>query len=214
MLATGRSGRPGSRSATVTLVGAETLLRQAIDRFGGLTADIEHTGYPIGHPEHRVKSVQLGDEAVVVFDAANPEHRDLIRALLTTAPKVYTYSAPADLNPLIHAGLTDDTLWDRVRDTLIVTRLADPATTGGRAGLKSVSPVVLGSAAVTPRADAARAELFAAGGRHGDLGDRAGDGGSAQHGEDGADNWRAAAVSACAAGVAGRSGYVDAVGGF
>ena len=147
VLATGRSGRPGSRSATVTLVGAETLLRQVIDRFGGLTADIEHTGYPIGHPEHRVKSVQLGDEAVVVFDAANPEHRNLIRALLTTVPKVYTYSAPADLNPLIHAGLTDDTLWDRVRDTLIVTRLADPATTGGRAGLKSVSPVVLGSAA-------------------------------------------------------------------
>ncbi|MDQ3762165.1 MAG: DNA polymerase [Actinomycetota bacterium] len=149
----------------ITLVAVGALLRQVISRFGGLTADIEHTGYPIGHPEHRVKTVQLGDdETVVVFDAADPEHRELIRALLAAAPQVYTHSAPADLNPLIHAGLADDSLWDRVRDTLIVTRLADPATTGRRAGLKSVSPAVLGSAvAVTPRADAARAELFTRG---------------------------------------------------
>ena len=46
----------------VTLAAAEALLRQVIDRFGGLTLDIEHTGYPIGHPQHRLKTVQLGDD--------------------------------------------------------------------------------------------------------------------------------------------------------
>lgn len=40
-----------------------------------------HMGYPIGHPEYQVTTVQLGDdEAVVVFDAANPDHRELIHA--------------------------------------------------------------------------------------------------------------------------------------
>jgi hypothetical protein len=135
----------------VTLTVAKTLLRRVTASFGGLTTDIEHTGYPIGHPQHQLKTVQLGDDqTVVVFDATNPAQRELIRALLATAPKVYTHSAPADLNPLIHAGLVDDTVWDRVRDTLIVARLADPATTGGRGGLKSVSPIVLGSAAGHP----------------------------------------------------------------
>lgn len=145
----------------VTLAAAESLLRQITSRFGGLTVDIEHTGYPIGHPQHRLKTVQLGDDqTVVVFDATHHEQRELARALLGAAPKVYTHSAPADLTPLLHAGLVDDSVWDRVRDTLIVTRLADPAVTGGRGGLKSVSPVVLGSAAVTPTADAQRVALF------------------------------------------------------
>lgn len=94
--------------------GARALLRQVVSRFDGLTVDIEHTGYPVGHPEHRVKTVQLGDDRVaVVFDATDPTHRELARALLTAAPKVYTHSAPADLSPLIHAGLADDTVWDR-----------------------------------------------------------------------------------------------------
>lgn len=148
----------------VTLAVAKTLLRRVTARFGGLTVDIEHSGYPIGHPQHRLKTVQLGDDQdVVVFDATDREQRELVGALLAAAPKVYTHSAPADLTPLIHAGLADDTVWDRVRDTLIVARLADPATTGGRGGLKSVSPIVLGTAAVTPTADARRAELFTRG---------------------------------------------------
>ena len=138
---------------------------------GALTIDVETSGYPVGHKDHQLKTVQLGGaESAWVFDLRGDqfgdgpdfEARALIADLLATVPRLHAHSATADLVPLAAAGLCDESAWTRMYDTVIPAKLADPRSTGADPGLKMLSGTVLGSAAVSPGADAARAALFTA----------------------------------------------------
>ncbi len=130
-----------------------------------LTVDVETTGYPAGHPDYALRTVQLGTEtAAVVFDAADPAHQDAIRAVLAAARVLHAHSAVADLVPLVHAGLCGEDAWDRMFDTVLPAKLADPAMSGSDAdGLKQLAADVLGDYAVIPAASEARKALFASG---------------------------------------------------
>ena len=130
-----------------------------------LTVDVETTGYPVGHPDYALRTVQLGDEqAAAVFDAADPAQQAVIRAALASALVLHAHSAPADLVPLVHAGLCDEGAWDRMHDTVLPAKLADPSMSGSDAdGLKELAADVLGDYAVTPAANEARRKLFASG---------------------------------------------------
>jgi DNA polymerase I-like protein with 3'-5' exonuclease and polymerase domains len=155
--------RDGSVTA-ITLGQAEELYR-AFAMAAELTVDVETTGYPIGHADYALRTIQLGNEhAAVVLDAADPDHRALAGALLDQAQKLHAHSATADLIPLAEVGaLVLEQGWARMHDTVIPAKLADPASTGSDPGLKQLAGAVLGDAAVSPAADAARATLFKAG---------------------------------------------------
>lgn len=71
----------------VSLSEAERELRQVIARFGGLTVDVETSGYPVGHPNYQLRTVQLGDDQVtVVFDAADMSQTRTAQELLGVFP--------------------------------------------------------------------------------------------------------------------------------
>jgi hypothetical protein len=150
----------------VSLSVAHREVSAALARCGALTVDVETTGYPVGHRNYQLRTVQLGDaRTAVVFDATDPEHAEVIRTLLATAPRLHAHSATADLVPLAHAGLVDaDSAWERMGDTVISAKLSDPASTGSDPGLKKLAAAVLSIQALTPQAEAARVQLFARGG--------------------------------------------------
>jgi P4 family phage/plasmid primase-like protien len=132
-----------------------------------LTVDVETSGYPIGHREYRLRTVQLGDaDASVVFDPEDVHQAGVISSALESAPVLHAHSATADLVPLGHAGLLTDgaaEAWSRMWDTVIPAKLLDPQSTGSDPGLKQLSESVLGDEAVSTRAEADRAALFGAG---------------------------------------------------
>jgi len=143
---------------------AAAVVRAALGRSRALTVDVETSGYPVGHRDHALRTVQLGDDtAAAVLDPV--EHAELIRELLAEAAALHTHSATADLVPLAHVGLVADAedAWARMHDTVIPAKLADPQSTGSDPGLKELAGHVLGAEAVAPTADAARAALFKAG---------------------------------------------------
>lgn len=151
----------------LTLEQAGAVVRTAMTRTGGgLTVDIENTGYPLGHELYALRAIQLGDEtAAVDFDAADTEQTALVAQLLAEAKWLHAHSATADLVPLVHAGLIEqESAWDRMYDTVISAKLGDPQSTGSDPGLKKLSPAVLGAAAVSPVADENRSALFSAAG--------------------------------------------------
>ena len=132
-----------------------------IGRGDALTVDVETTGYAPGHADYALRTVQLGDaQAAVVLDPSDPAQAAAIRAALLAAPVLHAHSATADLVPLAYAGLTDESAWDRMHDTVIPAKLADPSSTGSDPGLKQLAGIVLGEYATAPGADKARAELF------------------------------------------------------
>lgn len=140
-------------------VGAE--VAAAVTRAGALTVDVETSGYPVGHADYVLRTVQLGDEqAAVVLDPADPAQADVVRAALAGAPALHAHSATADLVPLVHAGLADESAWERMRDTVIPAKLADPSSTGSDPGLKQLAGTVLNGSATAPEADKARALMF------------------------------------------------------
>jgi DNA polymerase I-like protein with 3'-5' exonuclease and polymerase domains len=144
---------------------AGQILRAGMAAGGGaLTVDVEHTGYPIGHPDYALKTVQLGDENLaVVFDAADTYSQIAIRELLAEATRLYAHSATADLVPLMVAGLCTEEAWGRMFDTVLHAKLADPQLAGSDAdGLKELAADIV-PGAVSPDADKARAKLFASG---------------------------------------------------
>ena len=99
---------------TARLFEAAGVVETAMVRSGGLTVDVEHTGYPIGHRLHALRTIQLGDALeVVVFDGSDPDHRATARALFDRAGELgldlHAHSATADLNPLAYAGVLDAT---------------------------------------------------------------------------------------------------------
>jgi DNA polymerase I-like protein with 3'-5' exonuclease and polymerase domains/phage/plasmid-associated DNA primase len=151
------------RDGTITsgLLGDPARLVAMLTRSGSLTVDVETSGYPVGHPDYALRTVQLGDAQIaVVFDPADPEQAEVIRSALAVAPVLHAHSATADLVPLVHAGLTDEFAWERMHDTVIPAKLADPSSTGSDPGLKQLAGAVLGVHATAPAADAARDELF------------------------------------------------------
>jgi P4 family phage/plasmid primase-like protien len=130
-----------------------------------LTVDVETTGYSLGHPDYALRTVQLGnDQLAAVFDAADPASREVIRASLAAARILHAHSAVADLVPLADAGLCGEDAWNRMQDTVLPAKLADPAMSGSDAdGLKQLAADVLGDYAVIPAANEARKDLFASG---------------------------------------------------
>lgn len=146
---------------------AEQLLAPCLGDDRALTVDVEHTGYPIGHPLYALRTVQLGDESLAVdFDPADADQADVVRRLIGSAARLHAHSATADLVPLEVAGLLEhgiEEAWTRMHDTVIPAKLADPASTGADPDLKRLAANVLREHAVSPRADKVRAELFKAG---------------------------------------------------
>jgi DNA polymerase I-like protein with 3'-5' exonuclease and polymerase domains len=135
--------------------------------FDGVTIDVETSGYPIGHPDYALRTVQLGcAEWAVVLDADASAHRDLVRAILDAVPEVTAHSASADIVPTALAvGIDTDTLWPKVADTAILAALLPPDIAGDAddaLGLKPLALRVLGDDAQTHHADKARSELFKA----------------------------------------------------
>lgn len=132
-----------------------------------LTVDVEHSGYPVGHRNYRLRTVQLGTEDYAfVLDPDDVSHCEVMRTALAAAPILHAHSATADLVPLEWAGLLVrgiDEAWTRMHDTVIPAKLADPASTGADPSLKKLAPAVLGDAALSPAADEARKALFKAG---------------------------------------------------
>lgn len=130
-----------------------------------LTVDVETTGYPPGHPDYALRTVQLGNENLAaVFDAGDEASCLLIREALEKAPVLHAHSAVADLVPLEQAGLCDERAWERMDDTVLHAKLADPALSGSDAdGLKDLARDVLGDYATAPAAAEARKKLFASG---------------------------------------------------
>lgn len=153
----------GALVAPLSLELATAVVRAATVRDAGLTVDVETTGYPIGHPWHRVQTVQLGDWADgVVWDPADPAQFVLAQTLIEEAPVLRAYSATADLAPLAAMGMIDhERAWERMHDVVIPAQLAQPVgTMSSEDGLKAQSAAKLGEFAVTPGAEKARGELF------------------------------------------------------
>lgn len=135
---------------------------------GELTVDVEHTGYPIGHRNYALRTIQLGDETLaIVLDAADGPSRALAEDHLAAARELHAHSAGADITPLAVAGLIDpEHAWGRMTDTGTLAKIADPASTGNSDDLKGLAKAVLPGAGLEPvahAADQARSELFKAG---------------------------------------------------
>ena len=151
----------------LTLDQAAYAVRGALGRTGVLTIDVETSGFPLGHRDYKLRTVQLGDDQVAIdFDAQNPQHQELIKELLGEARFLQAHSATADLAPLVDAGLIEhESAWDRMHDTALKAKLSDPSSTGSDPGIKQLGEKMLGlSGATAHKADVARQALFAAGG--------------------------------------------------
>jgi P4 family phage/plasmid primase-like protien len=164
----------GKHPAPVSLERAAELVREAMHRRaainGGvirLTVDIESTGYPIGHPDHAVRTVQLGDWLTgVVFDVADPVQFAVAMLLLAEATELEAYSAAVEISQLAHIGMIDyESGWKRVHDVVIPAQLDNPVgTQSDAAGLKQMEAKWLGEHAVTAHADDQRKKLFSVAG--------------------------------------------------
>lgn len=134
---------------------------------GELTVDVETSGYPVGHEHFALRTVQLGCEAwAVVLDPADPEQADVVRRHLALAPILHAHSATADLVPLEAAGLLEDgaeAAWLKMRDTVTLAKLADPALTGSDPGLKQISTALLREHGLSKACEDERKALFKAG---------------------------------------------------
>jgi len=150
---------------SIGVADADALLASITSAGQALTVDVENTGYPVGHADYALRTVQLGIDAFAVdLDPSDPEQAEVGRRHLAAAKVLHAHSATADLVPLAHQGLVDaDSAWDRMYDTVIPAKLADPASTGSDPALKKLAEAVLGDQAASTPADQARAELFKAG---------------------------------------------------
>lgn len=130
-----------------------------------VTLDVEHSGYPIGHPAYALRTIQVGGEAFcAVLDAADPFHRALAGAVLDAAAEIVAHAAQADVIPTALAcGRDTAAWWAKTTDTNVLAALADPHLTGTDRGhaldLKGLSSRLL-VAPVSPEADKARGSHF------------------------------------------------------
>jgi hypothetical protein len=132
-----------------------------------LTVDVETSGYPVGHADYALRTVQIGtDQIAVVLDAADPEQCAVARDVLAAATTLRAFSAQADLVPLAHAGIVDRlSAWERMHDVVIPTKLSEPTSSKSDSaeGLKATAGRMLGDQAVAPEAEKAKNALFRAG---------------------------------------------------
>jgi hypothetical protein len=159
------------RDGTILPVTAEVAAKWLEPCLGELSVDIEHSGFQLGHKDYALRLVQLGNEAsTVVFDPADPAQAEAVRGALAGARVLHAHSALADLIPLERAGLGDASMWDKMTDTVVLAKLADPALCDSdEAGLKALAKALLGpDYALSWKYDERRRELFAAGGWIGD----------------------------------------------
>jgi DNA polymerase I-like protein with 3'-5' exonuclease and polymerase domains len=158
-----RGGTPHS----VSPAEAMAIGRAAIARNGGRIAlDCETNGEPLWHPGYQVQTIQLGDWAEAIdLDAGDPAQREIAATLIAEAAELEAYSYTADLVPLARLGIAEyDALLAKCIDVATIVKLTDPALTENGDGLKETSKAVLGSAATSPAAEAAREALGAAAG--------------------------------------------------
>ena len=155
--------REGMQVVPCTAAQAEMFLQSALAE---LSIDVEHTGYPVGHNEHRITLAQLGHESsAVVFNPWEPDQGEVVRRCIAAARKLHAHNALADLGPLEAAGLVTRDAWDKMDDTVIQAKLNDPSSTDSdESGLKPLAKALGGDYAVSWYWDRKRAELFAAGG--------------------------------------------------
>jgi DNA polymerase I-like protein with 3'-5' exonuclease and polymerase domains len=144
---------------------ADALLGTLTVNSGELTIDVENTGYPVGHSDYELRTVQLGGEHFAIdLDPHDPEQAEVVRRHLAAASSLHAHSATADLVPVVDAGLADEgEVWAKMLDTAILAKLADPSSTGNDADLKGLAKNALGEYAASTAADEARAALFKAG---------------------------------------------------
>lgn len=149
----------------IGLADAHQLLNTITHTLEPLTVDVEHTGYPVGHRDYALRTIQLGNQMfAVVLDAEDAQTQQVVRDVIEAATVLHAHSATADLVPLAHAGLIDiEAAWAKMHDTVVLAKLADPASTGSDPGLKKLAQAVLGEAALSPAADEGRKALFKAG---------------------------------------------------
>jgi hypothetical protein len=132
-----------------------------------LSVDVEHSGYPAQHKDYALRLVQLGNEhSAVVLDPGDPEQAQVVRNALRAAQVLHAHSALADLIPLEAAGLGDKTMWDKMRDSVLLAKLSDPALCDSdEAGLKALAKALLGpDYALSWKAEQLKNAIFAAGG--------------------------------------------------
>lgn len=152
----------GHAPRSVSLADAAAIARAAMARNGGrLSVDIETNAYPMWHPDYAVQTIQLGDWAEAIdLDAADPAHRELAGVLLREAAEIEAFSYTADLAPLARIGVIEyDEALAKAIDVATLVKLTDPALTENGDGLKETAAAVLGTAAVSPAAEAARKTL-------------------------------------------------------
>ena len=132
---------------------------------GELTVDVETSGFPLGHQHYALRTAQLGGEHfALVLDPHDPEQAAVISRHVAAAAVLHAHSATADLVPMADAGLLDlESGWERMHDTVVLAKLADPTSTGSDPGLKQISAAMLGARAASKAADEARSRLFKAG---------------------------------------------------
>jgi P4 family phage/plasmid primase-like protien len=146
--------------------GAAAVRETMAARGGRVTADIESNGYPIGHPDYGVRTLQLGDERTGVdWDVTDPTQFATCMLLLAEATEIEAYSASVEISNLAYIGMIDyRSGWRRARDVVIQSQLHNPVGTESHDdGLKAQAEIHLPDP-VSPAAAAARAALFRAGG--------------------------------------------------
>jgi P4 family phage/plasmid primase-like protien len=146
--------------------GAAAIRATMAARSGRVTADIESNGYPIGHPDYGVRTLQLGDKITGVdWDVTDPVQFATCMILLAEATEIEAYSASVEISNLACIGMIDyRSGWRRARDVVIQSQLHNPVGTESHDdGLKAQSQLHLPDP-VSPAADARRAALFRAGG--------------------------------------------------
>lgn len=153
----------GHQPRPATLDEAAILLVGMIAAPGGrLTVDVEHTGYPIGHPAYELRTVQLGDaDTCAVLDANDPAQLALAVRALDNARTIHAHSATADVIPTaVAAGLEPARWWPKVTDTGILAALNPPERLNNpqKWGLKDLAKLLPDPQ--TTEADKARGALF------------------------------------------------------
>lgn len=134
---------------------------------GKVGLDVEHSGYPIGHPDYVLRAVQLGTEAwAVVLFAELAESAALAHRTLEQAAEIVAHRAQADVIPtaLLCGDPEAASRWFlKTTDTALLGALVDPHLTGTDRGyeldLKGLSGRML-TESVAPAADKARAAYF------------------------------------------------------
>lgn len=157
--------RRGEEPRAITLDEAWAIVTECLYRTGGrLAVDVESSGRPIGHPDYVARTVQLGDDMEGIdLDLDDPDSRELARRACHEALELNAHNATADLAPLAYIDVVSyRAAMSKMVDTAILMKLSDPKDVGNEAGLKDLAPAILGPHALSPAADAAKAELFKA----------------------------------------------------